>query len=1126
MGPDFSRVRFDPLRDYAGSDLQQGRVLLDADVNEQTAIVDRRLRALASDTLGRAKVSSTTPDGFEITLLAGMLQIGKGRLYVDGLLAENHGAASTDPSKRLFDDLLGETSFADPIRYDAQPYLPDPPALPTDGRHLVYLDVWNRAVTHLEQADLVENAVGIDTSARVQTVWQMRVLADDAGTDPTCASPDADVPGWSALIAPSTGVLSTGTFEVAPAEDPCELPPTGGYRGLENQLYRVEIHDAGQPGAGATFKWSRDRVGSRVASVISGSELEFETLGRDDVLRFNSGDWVEITDDVRELSQASGEMRRITVTEATRRIQFTPALPADMLPGSFPDSVFPRERHMRVFRWDQKGLVFRTDAGGTPVQVQDLDAPGSSGVIAVPAEGTTLLLENGVTVGFASTGAKGFRAGDYWWFAARTAEASVEILDRAPPYGIHHHYARLAFYTPPDQVEDCRDQPEHEEGACCCIVVQPGEDIQAALDALPAAGGCVCLKVGTHAIDRPLRIDRSNVVLMGESQGAVVRRTGGSAILEIGSATGVADVVIERLGLESAVGDEPESDSVFLLRMFASERVVIRGCRISAAFRFVGAAIEIGSGVDCAIEECVMTETLLGVSVSGDATGIRVQNCDIAVARRSREQDDGLIGVWIAGAFGPCQIANNKITGYLVGIGLNRFTDEGLPSSFAFGSRIIANEISRLAPPPDFDPLVPLFGIDVAAAACIVRDNRLSYGGSPFYGGIALYGDDCLAERNELECFAQPEGTTGLGILVGTFAAPVAFGDQATVQANRLIGPQVPIVVTGSMGVVVHANIVEPEPAGPLGAIILNGATGTAVAGNTVVGRHTGVFALQGHDNRVLDNRLSEGDHGIFASNEDGLEVCGNQISSMRATGFFFESRLDIDATRLASNRFRNCGFDAAHGIEGIAYAIHVASVADLAIEGCSIINTGISPDGNVRMQPARSIHAWCFGFAGAMIRGNQVATFAEMLQTDQEDRALFLLGPQAFVFGGETVKFGAAQILDNSFIGPGFSALVEVRLLGIDNTGLSFFFDRVTFSNNRCLHASRERNDQLVQATVSLAGDRVGVIGNHIQALPGYISFDLKKGTVFMGNVTSGDVRPSVGLVPEEYRSFNVIPP
>src|SRR4029077_7435983 len=229
MGADLSRVRLNPLLDYAGVELKQGGVLLDADANELMAIVDRRLRALASDTLGPATVSSTTPDGFKITVAGGSLQIGKGRLYVGGLLAENHGAV--DPAKRMFDSLLAEPQYTDPIRYAAQPYLPSPPGLPTAGRHLVYLDVWDREVTYLEQPELVEDAVGVETSSRVQTVWQVRTLADDAGSAPTCASPDDDMPGWSPLIAPSTGVLSSGTFDVAPTDDPCELPPTGGYRG-------------------------------------------------------------------------------------------------------------------------------------------------------------------------------------------------------------------------------------------------------------------------------------------------------------------------------------------------------------------------------------------------------------------------------------------------------------------------------------------------------------------------------------------------------------------------------------------------------------------------------------------------------------------------------------------------------------------------------------------------------------------------------------------------------------------------------------------------------------------------------------------------------------------------------
>ena len=112
---------------------------------------------------------------------------------MDGLLAENHGARPTTRRRRLFDPLMAEVTFADPLTYGAQPYLPNPPALPTAGRHLVYLDVWEREVTHLERPDLVEVAVGVETSSRRQTVWQVRVLDADAGTA-TCASPTATCP--------------------------------------------------------------------------------------------------------------------------------------------------------------------------------------------------------------------------------------------------------------------------------------------------------------------------------------------------------------------------------------------------------------------------------------------------------------------------------------------------------------------------------------------------------------------------------------------------------------------------------------------------------------------------------------------------------------------------------------------------------------------------------------------------------------------------------------------------------------------------------------------------------------------------------------------------------------------
>jgi hypothetical protein len=565
MGADFSRVFDHSLVDYSGVELKQGGVLLDSDVNELVAIVDRRLRALASDVLGRATVGANTPEAFRITVSGGDLLVGRGRLYVDGLLAENHGAANA--AQREFDDLLSESRFAEPILYSAQPYFPGAPPLPESGRHLVYLDVWKREVTHLENPALVESAVGVETSSRLQTIWQVRVLAEEAGRSTTCGSPDAEVPGWLDVIAPSTGRLTTGTFDVSGTADPCELPPAGGYRGLENQLYRVEIHDPGQPGAGATFKWSNKNasVGSRVVTIVSDSIVEVDTLGRDDVLRLKTGDWVEIIDDEREFSQAGGEMRKITVDEASRRLTFVPALPAAMLPTSFPDSDRPKNTNLRVRLWDHGGIVRSVSGGGATAIHQDLDAPGATGVINVPAAGATLLLENGITVSFSSAGAKGFRAGDYWVFAARTSDASVELLQEAPPRGVHHHYARLAFWDANGNAEptDCRHPwPPRggEEGCGCTQCVTPESHASGQLTIADAVrrvqdtGGTVCLMAGQYALEAPVRITNArSVSIRGQGPATVVAAAGEAFRIESSIGVTIEHLSVISLGKQAVI---------------------------------------------------------------------------------------------------------------------------------------------------------------------------------------------------------------------------------------------------------------------------------------------------------------------------------------------------------------------------------------------------------------------------------------------------------------------------------------------------------------------------------------------------------------------------------------------
>jgi hypothetical protein len=206
MGGDYSRFSFDAGKNYNRVLGQQGRVGLDSDWNEATEIADRARRSETFDILGRCIVPSTTPDAFlPVPTGVGTFTITPGRIYVDGIQVENHGTGTP-----AFDPILGEMRFPDGIPYDDQSFLPAPLPEPLTGgtlpdptgrKDLVYLDVWQREISAIEDPGIREVALGgPDTATRVQTVWQVRVLIDVGSIgwgDPLDA--------WDDLVAPSAG---------------------------------------------------------------------------------------------------------------------------------------------------------------------------------------------------------------------------------------------------------------------------------------------------------------------------------------------------------------------------------------------------------------------------------------------------------------------------------------------------------------------------------------------------------------------------------------------------------------------------------------------------------------------------------------------------------------------------------------------------------------------------------------------------------------------------------------------------------------------------------------------------------------------------------------------------------
>jgi hypothetical protein len=451
---DFTRDSFDPLRHYSRVLMQQGRVQLDADWNEQTSILLHALRSLAADLIGRHGGSG--PGAFAISPPAtgdwSAFSIGAGHYYVDGIRCENEQL----------------------IENAAQSGFPFPDSAIDGKKHLVYLDVWERHVTCVEDDSIREVALGgPDTATRGQVVFQVKsfnleltlppsdrqkaLLALNNAVDSlvtAIAANDAKAIGTSrdtidglvfdgSLFLSTTGRMAARARQSGNADEPCSSSLEPKFNGPENQLYRVEIQRSGNAWDGlkkggnaasaATFKWSRDN-GSVVFPILrlSDDQVTLTHLGRDSRHTLAPGDWVEIVDDDTALRCQPGRLLQVKTVN-----QDDMSITVDSADGN--PSAGGETKHPLLRRWDHRG--------------DSVDL--SNGALLV-SEGDDqwITLEDGVRIQFRPPEAaqpNQYRAGDYWLIPARTATSDVIWpKDSAgnpaalPPHGIEHQFAPLA----------------------------------------------------------------------------------------------------------------------------------------------------------------------------------------------------------------------------------------------------------------------------------------------------------------------------------------------------------------------------------------------------------------------------------------------------------------------------------------------------------------------------------------------------------------------------------------------------------------------------------------------------------------------------------------------------------
>lgn len=445
MKGDFSRNTFDPQRHFSRVLMQQGRVQLDADWNEQASINLHYLRTLHVDLVG----PHWGPVGHfkvgPITTAGDIFTVAPGHYYVNGILCEN-AAAQTYTKQASFPLLESERN-------------------PT-GTFLAYLDVWERHITWLDETLIREVALGgPDTTTRAQITWQVKLAPAANARDRAAAEKLVD----ELRARKKMPALRARAKRDIAQTNLCVIPPESRYRGAENQLYRVEIHQVARNAdgtiTGATFKWSRDN-GSIVFPVTAvqkaGDDVVVNVahLGRDDISTLAENDMVELVDDayaLRNLAEPIGRVKKIDRATLLVTIEVKD-----------PNPLLTKTGHMVLRRWDYEGDP-AVSTGALPV------------VEANAAGGTNrwLALEDGIEIQFVDGG--DYHNGDYWMIPARTATGDVEwpvelAPDGAPkrdldgnttplpvePAGIAHYYAPLAIVTiaatGTSVVTDCRNE--------------------------------------------------------------------------------------------------------------------------------------------------------------------------------------------------------------------------------------------------------------------------------------------------------------------------------------------------------------------------------------------------------------------------------------------------------------------------------------------------------------------------------------------------------------------------------------------------------------------------------------------------------------------------------------------